>query len=91
MVDAQRIRMESTWFVQLYFTAKSDSFETPPTGYLGGPFYKSSRVIDLAEFPIAEGLVFTPREAVSGVPVWGKAPPPPPPIYLQDERADRDL
>jgi hypothetical protein len=83
MVEAQRIRMESTLLVQLYFRAKSDTFETPATDFLGGPFYPGSRMIDLAQFPIAEGLVFTPRETVSGVPAWGKAPPPPPPITFR--------
>jgi hypothetical protein len=83
MVEAQRIRMESTALVQLYFTAKCESFETPATEFLGGPFYPSSRVIDLAEFPLAEGLVFTPRDTVSGVPVWGKPPPPPRPITFR--------
>jgi hypothetical protein len=75
--------MSSTWLVQLYFTANSESFVTPPTDFLGGPFYPSSRVIDLAEYPIPEGLVFTPTATVSGVPVWGKPPPPPPPITFK--------
>jgi hypothetical protein len=83
MIEAQRIRMESTALMQLYFTAKCESFETPATEFLGGPFYPSSRAIDLADFPIAEGLVFTPRDTVSGVPVWGKPPPPPPPITFR--------
>lgn len=79
MVEAQRISLESTWQVQLYFTANSDSFETPATDFLGGPFYPSSRTIDLADFPIAEGGIFTPVAIVSGD-IRRSPPPAPPPI-----------
>ena len=84
MVEAQRIRMESPWTVELHFTARSQSFETPATASFGGPFHESSMVIDLAEFPIPEGLVFTPCETVHGVPFWGeRKPPAPPPITFR--------
>ena len=77
MVEAQRIHLESTWQVQLDFKAKSESFETPATDFLGGPFFPNSREIDLADFPIPEGGVFTPIASVSGD--IRRTPPPPPP------------
>ena len=82
MVEAQRIRLESTWQVQLDFKARSGSFETPATDFLGGPFYPNSRLIDLADFPIPEGGVFTPVATVSGD-IRPSPPPSPPPITFK--------
>jgi FAD binding domain len=79
MVEAQRIPVESTSAVELYFTAKSNSFETPPTDNLGGPFYTSSKTIDLANFPIAFGGLLTPNATVAAD-VRRSPPPAPPPI-----------
>ena len=82
MVEAQRICLVSTWQVQLSFTAESDSFTSPATEFLGGPFYPNSRVIDLADFPIPEGGVFTPIATVAGD-IRPSPPPSPPPITLK--------
>jgi hypothetical protein len=91
MVEAQRICLVSHQYpvvgsvIQLYFTAKSESFETPATESFGGPLRPENfAVIDLAEFSAPEGWVFTPCETVSGVPFWGKrTPPAPPPITFR--------
>jgi hypothetical protein len=73
MLEAQRICVKNSAWVTLSFAAKSDTFETPWTGSL---LMLQSLVIDLAPFPIPEGLVFTPDVNVSGN--TRKSPPPPP-------------
>jgi hypothetical protein len=85
MVEAQRICLVSHKIpvigsvIQLYFTAKSESFETPATESFGGPLCPENfAVIDLAEFPIPEGWVFTPCETIHLRPFWGKRTPPAP-------------
>jgi hypothetical protein len=82
MVEAQRIRLSSTWKVQASFTAKSDAFTTPATDFLGGPFYPSSRLIDLADFPGPEGSAFTPIVSVVGD-LRSSPPAPAPPITFK--------
>jgi hypothetical protein len=78
MPEAQRIRVtNSNLGVTISFAAKSDAFETPWTNQ----FYNQSAVIDLANFPISEGLFFTPD--VNVVAYTGKAPPSPPPITFK--------
>jgi cholesterol oxidase-like protein/FAD binding domain-containing protein len=79
MVEAQRIRVENSAWVILSFAAKSDTFATPETDSL---LISQSAVIDLATFPIPEGLVFTPDIKVSGD-IRPSPPPPPPPITFK--------
>jgi hypothetical protein len=79
MVDAQRIRVENSAWVILSFAARSDTFETPWTDSLA---ISQSAVIDLANFPIPEGLVFTPDVKVSAD-IRPSPPPPPPPITFK--------
>ena len=91
MVEAQRICLVSHKYpvvgsvIQLYFTAKSETFETPATESFGGPLRPENfAVIDLAEFPIPEAMVFTPCETVALPPVWGKRTrPAPPPVTFK--------
>ncbi len=82
MVEAQRIQLQTSWSVELYFTAESAAFTTPGTAYFGGPVLPKCAIIDLAAFPVAEGRVFTPIASVMGD-VRGSPPPPPPPITFK--------
>lgn len=83
MVEAQRIRVDTTWKVMLTFTAQSDTFTTPATPTFGGPFGADMfAVIDLASFPIAEGLTFATNPKVE-LDIRKSPPPPAPPIVFK--------
>jgi Cholesterol oxidase, substrate-binding/FAD binding domain len=82
MVEAQRIQLQTSWSVELYFTAASAALTTPGTAYFGGPVLPKTAIIDLANFPVAEVGVFTPVASVLGD-IRTSPPPPPPPITFK--------
>lgn len=73
MVEAQRIACSNDGWYTMSFTAKSDSFESPATGTI---WRGQQQVIDLANYPIPEGLVFLPGVTIDAD---DRKPPPPPP------------
>lgn len=78
MVEAQRIACSNDGWYTMSFTAKSDSFESPSTGTI---WRGQQQVIDLANYPIPEGLVFLPGVSIDADD--RKPPPPPAPITFK--------
>jgi hypothetical protein len=63
MIEAQRIDCKNNAAIVMSFLAKSDGYTTAETGSL---WLGQQDVIDLANYPFPEGLVFTPVVSAGG-------------------------
>ena len=57
MIEAQRIACHNRAWVVMSFAAQTDGFTTPETGSMA---IGQTQVIDLANYPMPEGLAFIP-------------------------------
>lgn len=73
MVEAQRMACSNDGWYTMSFTAKSEGFESPATGTI---WRGQQQVIDLANYPIPEGLSFLPHISIDAD---GRSGPPPAP------------
>lgn len=76
MIEAQRIACHNKAWVVMSFAARSDGFTTPQTDSM---VIGKTDVIDLANYPIQQGLVFSPDVVVSAD-IRRSPPPAPEPI-----------
>ena len=76
MVEAQRIACSNDGWYTMSFTARSDGFESPATGTI---WRGQQQVIDLANYPVPEGLAFMPGVSIDAD---GRSHPPPPPAAI---------
>ncbi|MDM0110879.1 cholesterol oxidase substrate-binding domain-containing protein [Variovorax sp. J22R133] len=76
MVEAQRIACSNDGWYTMSFTARSDGFESPATGTI---WRGQQQVIDLANYPVPEGLSFMPGVSIDAD---GRSHPPPPPAAI---------
>lgn len=77
MIEAQRIACNNDAWVVMSFAAKSNGYLTPSTGSMA---IGQQQVIDLGNFPLAEGLEFRPDVSVAGD--QRHSPPPVPPSIV---------
>jgi len=79
MVEAQRIACSNDGWYTMWFTARSDGFESPTTGTI---WRGQQQEIDLANFPVPEGQSFLPHVTIDGD-IRSSPPPAPQPIVFK--------